>query len=133
MTVTRQAILSMDALTARLDEIKTRHGEPPWSEPLFMSDDMQAFVICQAPGHQNDTHYHEHDEWWIIMEGELSWQYEFDNEPHIVKAGDFVWGPKGQWHHIEVRGDAPSIRIGINARGEYHRYDRPGCHEAPKP
>jgi quercetin dioxygenase-like cupin family protein len=132
MTATRQAILSMETLTARLEEIKARHGAPPWSEPLFMSDDMQAFVICQAPGHQNDTHYHEHDEWWVIMEGELSWQYEFDPTPHVVRAGDFVWGPKGQWHHIEVLGDQPSIRIGINVRGEYHRYDRPGCHPAPK-
>jgi hypothetical protein len=24
-------------------------------------------------------------------------------------------------------GTAPSIRVAINARGEFHRYDRPGC------
>jgi quercetin dioxygenase-like cupin family protein len=132
MTVTPASLLNMETLTAKLDEVKARKGEPPWGEALFVSDDIQVYIVCQSPGHPNDTHYHEHDELWVIMEGELSWQYEFDGAPHIVRAGDFVWGPKGQWHHIEVLGDQPSIRVAIGARGEFHRYDRPGCHPAPK-
>ena len=42
-------------------------------------------------------------------------------------AGDFVFGPKHLWHHLEPVGTTPSIRVAINARGEFHRYDRPGC------
>jgi hypothetical protein len=38
-----------------------------------------------------------------------------------------VFGPKHLWHHLEPVGTEPSIRIAINARGEFHRYDRPGC------
>ena len=49
-------------------------------------------------------------------------------EPAIrARAGDFVLGPKNRWHHIEPVGTEPSIRIAINARGEFHGYDRPGC------
>lgn len=132
MTITRQSILNAESMTARLADIKARKGAPPWGEPLFTSDDMQCYIICQAPGHPNDTHYHEHDEWWMIVEGELSWQYESDQTPHVVRAGDFVWAPKGQWHHIEVLGDQPSIRIAIGVKGEYHRYDRPGCNKLPQ-
>jgi quercetin dioxygenase-like cupin family protein len=133
MTVTRPSILSTEALSASVAAIKARKGDPPWGEPLFVNDDMQVYIICQAPGHQNDTHYHEHDELWAILEGELSWHYEFDPTPHIVRAGDFIWAPKGQWHHIEVLGDSPAIRVAFGVQGEYHRYDRPGCHPAPKP
>ena len=132
MTVAPATSLSMETLTAKLAEIKARKGAPPWGEALFISDEMQVYIVCQAPGQPNDTHYHEHDELWVIMEGELSWQYAFNTTPHIVRAGDFVWGPKGQWHHIEVLGDQTSIRVAIGARGEYHRYDRPGCHPVSK-
>ncbi len=131
MTATRQAILSMETLTARLEEIKARHGAPPWSEPLFMSDDMQAFVICQAPGHQNDTHYHEHDEWWVVMRGEINWHIEGQAEPIRARAGDFVLCPKFHNHHLEPVGREPSVRVAINTRGEFHRYDRPGCRSKP--
>lgn len=132
MTVAPTALLNRESLIARVAEIKARRGPAPWGEPLFVSDEMQAYIICQDPGHPNDTHYHEHDEWWLIVEGELAWHFEFDDTPHVVRAGDFIVAPKGQWHHIEVIGDRPSIRVAIGARGEYHRYDRPGCKELPK-
>jgi quercetin dioxygenase-like cupin family protein len=131
MSVAQKTILNMEALSASIAAIKARKGEPPWGEALFANDDMQVYVICQAPGHQNDTHYHEHDELWAIVEGALEWHYE-DAPMQTVRAGDWVWAPKGQWHHIEVIGDTPSIRVAIGVKGEYHRYDRPGCHPAPK-
>ena len=125
--------LDLNTLTARLAEIKERKGPPPWSERIVKTDQFSVTVICQAPGHQNDTHYHIYDEAWFIAEGELSWQYEHAPERHVVKAGDVVYGPKGHWHHIEVLGDKPAIRIGISVTGEGHRHDRPGCHPAPRP
>ncbi len=131
MTATRQAILSMENLTARLEEIKARHGAPPWSEPLFMSDDMQAFVICQAPGHQNDWHYHLADECWSIHEGELSWTLEGRPEPIHVKAGDRIIAPANTFHLIQVHGERPAIRIAISYTGEYHRHDRVDLPPAP--
>lgn len=123
-------VLDHDTLTARIAEIKERKGPPPWSEQVVTSDEFVLTVICQAPGHPNDTHYHHHDEAWIIAEGELSWQYEHATEPHRVKAGDIVYAPKNLWHHIEVLGDKPAIRIACTPVGEFHRYDRPGCRRA---
>jgi mannose-6-phosphate isomerase-like protein (cupin superfamily) len=122
----RVPLLEVGALLARLDDLKAKKGEPPWSDALVLTDDIQAFIICHAPGHANDTHYHLHDE-WIVLQGEIDWYIEGESAPIHAKAGDFVLGPKNRWHHIEPVGSEPSIRVAINARGEFHRYDRPGC------
>jgi len=92
-----------------------------------LTDDIQAFLICHPPGQPNDTHYHHHDEWWVVLRGEIDWYIEGQAAPIHARAGDFVFGPKHLWHHLEPVGHEPSVRIAINARGEFHRYDRPGC------
>lgn len=125
-------VLNQDTLTARVAEIKERKGPAPWAERIVDTDDFVVTVICQAPGHPNDHHYHHRDEAWIIAEGELAWTYEHQPYPHPVKAGDIVFAPKDLWHHIEVVGDKPSIRIAVSAKGEFHRYDREGCKPLPK-
>jgi mannose-6-phosphate isomerase-like protein (cupin superfamily) len=124
--------LDMNTLTARLAAIKEEMGPPPWAVQVIKTDQIVVTAICQAPGHQNDHHYHICDECWFIAEGELSWQYEHDTERHFVRAGDFVFAPMNLWHHIEVHGDKPAIRLGISVASEFHRYDRPGCMPAPK-
>src|SRR5687768_8126544 len=100
----RTALLEIGKLQARLEEIKAREGEPPWSDTLVMTDDIQAFIICHPPGQPNDTHYHHHDEWWVVLQGEIDWYIEGEAEPIHAKAGDFVIGPKFRWHHIEPVG-----------------------------
>ena len=120
-------VLNNETLTARIAEIKERKGPAPWAERIVVTDEFSLTVICQAPGHPNDHHYHLKDEAWFIAEGELAWHYEHAPEPHHVKAGDIVFAPKGLWHHIEVLGDKPSIRVACTPIGEFHRYDRPGC------
>ncbi len=123
----RAPLLEIGKLQSRLAEIKASKGEPPWSDALAMTDDIQAFIICHPPGHPNDTHCHHHDEWWVVLQGKIDWYIEGESGPIHATAGDFVLGPKFRWHHIEPVGIEPTIRIAINARGEYHRYDRPGC------
>jgi mannose-6-phosphate isomerase-like protein (cupin superfamily) len=63
----------------------------------------------------------------LLEVGKLLAGLEDEPAPIRARAGDFVLGPKNRWHHIEPVGSEPSIRIAINARGEFHRYDRPGC------
>jgi len=123
----RIPLLEVGKLLASVHDLNAKHGEPPWSHPVVLTDDIQAYIICHAPGHPNDTHYHLHDEWWVVLQGEIDWYIEDEPAPIHAKAGDFVFGPKNRWHHIEPVGSEPSIRIAINARGEFHRYDRPGC------
>jgi len=128
----RIPLLDIGKATARLDEVLAGHqGTGAWSEPLVLSDDIQAFVIVHPPGTPNDTHYHEHDEWWVVMKGEINWYIEGESEPVRARAGDFVLCPKFHNHHIEPVGSELTVRIGINSRGEYHRYDRPGCRQEP--
>ncbi len=124
-------VLDQKTLTARIAELKAQKGPAPWAERIVVTDEFSVTVICQNPGHPNDYHYHQHDETWIIAEGELAWHYEHAPEAHRVKAGDVVFAPKNLWHHIEVLGDKPAIRVAVGLPGEYHRYDRPGCKPLP--
>ncbi len=123
----RLSLLAVGELHARLDDLLASKGPPPWSEPLVVGDDMQAFLICHPPGQPNDTHYHEHDEWWVVLRGKIDWYIEGQPEPIHARAGDFVLGPRQRWHHIQPVGSEPSVRIAIGVRGEYHRYNRAGC------
>jgi mannose-6-phosphate isomerase-like protein (cupin superfamily) len=127
----RVPLMETGRLRARVDELRARKEPPPWSDSLVLTDDIQAFIICHPPGQPNDTHYHLHDEWWVVLAGEIDWYIEDEPKPIRGRAGDFVFGPKNRWHHLEPVGAEPSIRIAINARGEFHRYDRPGCRPLP--
>jgi hypothetical protein len=55
-----------------------------------MSDDVQSCLIFHAPATPNDTHYHEHDEWWAVTKREINWHVEGETEPSRTRAGDFV-------------------------------------------
>jgi quercetin dioxygenase-like cupin family protein len=107
-----------------LTDIKSRHGDPPWAEFVVSTDEMQSILICQPPGHPNDKHYHHHDEWWVVMEGEIHWEIEGQPEPVKAKVGDFVFVPKEHYHHIHVKGDKPAIRLAISVAGESHLHDK---------
>jgi mannose-6-phosphate isomerase-like protein (cupin superfamily) len=127
------SILGAANLYARLDDLLASHPaqDGPWASLLVLSDDVQSYVILHPPGTPCDTHYHEHDEWWVIMKGEIDWHIEGESEPIHAKAGDFVLCPKFRNHHLEPIGAEVSVRIAINSRGEFHRYDRPGCRSEP--
>ena len=127
----RVPLLDVGKFRVRLEELKKTKGEAPWSDTMVLTDDMQAFIIAHPPGQPNDTHYHDHDEWWIVFQGEIDWWIEGESEPIHARAGDFVLGPKHRWHHIEPVGTELTIRMAINARGEFHKYDRPGCRSKP--
>ena len=107
-----------------LEEIKKQYGPPPWGHRVVITDQMTGTVICQAPGHPNDKHYHIYDEWWVVLEGEIHWEMEGQSEPVRAKVGDFVFAPKNHFHHIHVVGDKPAIRLAISVTGEGHRHDK---------
>ena len=131
MTATVTPTLNPQQLSLRIEDLKARHGEPPWSERIVVNDRYVISVICQNPGHQNDWHYHLVDECWSIYEGELSWTLEGRDEPIHVKAGDWILAPANTFHYIQVHGDQPSIRIAITYAGEYHRHERENKPPAP--
>jgi quercetin dioxygenase-like cupin family protein len=124
MTEAKSPILSAARVAAGIEELKTRYGPPPWAVPLVQTDRYIVTVICQAPGHPNDWHYHLADECWSVVEGELSWTLEGRPEPVRVKAGGWILAPANTFHLIEVHGEQPAIRIAISYTGEYHRHER---------
>lgn len=131
MTDERVPALSPERVRMGIEELKARHGPPPWHEALIETDRYVVTVICQAPGHQNDWHYHLADECWSVYEGELSWTLEGWPEPVFVKAGEWILAPANTYHLIEVHGEQPAIRIAITHTGEYHRHDRADAPPAP--
>jgi len=120
----RNSILTPGFHSISLEDVKARHGEPPWSDFVVFTDEMQGILICQSPGRPNDKHYHNHDEWWLVMEGEIHWEIEGQYEPVKAKTGDFVFVPKLHFHHIHVKGEKPAIRLAISVAGEEHLHDK---------
>ncbi len=127
MVTERMGKLNTTHRTLNIAALKAEYGPPPWSTEVVQVNGTRMVLICQPPGHPNDTHYHITDEWWYIVEGEQTWQFEDETAPHHVKAGDCIFAPANIWHHISVVGDVPAIRMAMSAIGEFHRYDRPGC------
>ncbi|MCY3801484.1 MAG: cupin domain-containing protein [Chloroflexi bacterium] len=116
------AVLSPALMSASLEEVKRRNGEPPWSARVVINDEFTISAICQPSGFECDRHYHYKEECWFIAEGEIIWNMGDDVRIH-AKAGDFVLAPKNTWHLIEPVGDGPSIRVAVSVTGEPHRHD----------
>jgi quercetin dioxygenase-like cupin family protein len=131
MTEGRSPALSAERVSMGIEELKARHGPPPWAAALVQTDRYIVTVICQAPGHQNDWHYHLADECWSVYEGELSWTLEGRAEPVHVRAGEWILAPANTFHLIQVHGERPAIRIAISHTGEYHRHERSDAPPAP--
>ena len=120
----RKITLALGHHSISLADVKAKCGDAPWVERVVVTDEMQGTLICQPPGHPNDKHYHHHDEWWLVMEGEIHWEVEGQAEPVKAKTGDFVFVPKEHYHHIHVKGDTPAIRLAISVAGERHLHDK---------
>jgi quercetin dioxygenase-like cupin family protein len=122
--VSRAPVLRPGRLKVAVEELKARLGEPPWAERIVANDRFVVTVICQAPGHRNDRHYHVVEEAWYVHEGELSWTMEGEEEPIHVGVGEWILAPADRFHLIQVHGDHPAIRVAVSVAGEPHRHER---------
>ena len=118
-------ILSEALNHANLEAIKKEKGEANWVHQLVDSDFVKGVLICQKPGTETDNHCHDHDEWWMILEGEIHWNIEGQDETVVAKAGDFVFVPALTFHHIHPAGDKASIRLAVTFPGKGHLHERP--------
>jgi quercetin dioxygenase-like cupin family protein len=106
----------------RLAHLKARKGEPPWFERVVLTDDQMATVICQAPGTPNERHFHSMcDEWWAILEGEITWDIEGRGVVH-ARRGDVVFVPRNTFHLISVVGKTPAIRLAVATPDVVHEH-----------
>lgn len=117
----RLPLLETGRLWTRVDELRARKGPAPWSEALVLTDDIQAFIICHPPGHPNDTHYHLHDEWWVVLAGELEWELT-GGVVFRASKDDIVWVPRGAVHHIRNVSQDLTLRLAVAMPPANHYY-----------
>ena len=113
---------SINQAVCRLDELKARMGDPPWSVRIVYTDTMSGVIISQNPGQGNRWHYHpDSDEWWVMLEGEMEWNIE-GMDSLIAKKGDVVFVPRRTKHMMRAMGTGPSTRLSIGIPDVPHVY-----------
>jgi quercetin dioxygenase-like cupin family protein len=72
---------------------------------------LQSVVIPAGAG--NQFHRHPGDQWWAVQEGEVVYTIK-GQPPRVLKAGDFVYVPRGTVHRNQNLSDKPARSIELN-------------------
>ena len=77
---------------------------------------LQSVVL--PPGAANQFHRHPGDQWWAVQEGEVVFTIQ-GQPPRVMKAGDWVYVPRGTVHRNQNLSGQParSIELNITDRG----------------
>jgi quercetin dioxygenase-like cupin family protein len=75
------------------------------------SRDVRLQMQLHLPGRQgNGFHTHNGDQWEVVVEGEITYTVR-GQEPKVLKAGEFVYIPRGTVHRNENKSNAPTRTI----------------------
>ena len=85
---------------------------------------MQSVVL--PPGAANQFHRHPGDQWWAIQEGEITFTIK-GQQPRVLKAGDYVYVPRGTVHRNQNLTNRPARAIELNITDK----DKPQTEQAP--
>ena len=80
--------------------------------------------LPNRPG--NPFHTHNGDQWEVVIEGEITFTVK-GQEPRVLKAGEFVYIPRGTVHRNENKSDAPTRTIELLVMDK----DKPQNNPAP--
>ena len=83
--------------------------------------------VTLAPGAGNTFHRHPGDQWWAIQEGEVTFTIK-GQQPRVLKAGDYVYVPRGTVHRNQNLGNRPARAIELNITDK----DKPQTEQAPE-
>ena len=72
---------------------------------------LQSVVI--PPGAGNQFHRHPGDQWWAVQEGEVTFTVK-GQPPRVMKAGDYVYVPRGTVHRNQNLSGSPARSIELN-------------------
>ena len=72
---------------------------------------LQSVVIPAGAG--NQFHRHPGDQWWAVQEGEVVYTIK-GQPPRVLKAGDYVYVPRGTVHRNQNTSDKPARSIELN-------------------
>jgi len=69
--------------------------------------------VTLMPGAGNTFHRHPGDQWWAIQEGEVTFTIK-GQQPRVLKAGDYVYVPRGTVHRNQNLSNRPARAIELN-------------------
>ena len=69
--------------------------------------------VVMPPGSANQFHRHPGDQWWAVQEGEVTYTIK-GQPPRVLKAGDFVYVPRGTVHRNQNLTDKAARSIELN-------------------
>jgi quercetin dioxygenase-like cupin family protein len=72
---------------------------------------LQNVVIPAGAG--NQFHRHPGDQWWAVQEGEVTYTIK-GQAPRVLKAGDYVYVPRGTVHRNQNLTNRPARSIELN-------------------
>ena len=72
---------------------------------------LQSVVIPAGAG--NQFHRHPGDQWWAVQDGEVTFTVR-GQPPRLMKAGDFVYVPRGTVHRNQNLSNSPARAIELN-------------------
>ena len=85
---------------------------------------LQSVVI--PPGAGNQFHRHPGDQWWAVQEGEVTFTVK-GQAPRVMKAGDYVYVPRGTVHRNQNVSNRPARSIELNITDK----DKPQTEQVP--
>ncbi|PYS02529.1 MAG: hypothetical protein DMG16_09235 [Acidobacteria bacterium] len=85
---------------------------------------LQSVVIPAGAG--NQFHRHPGDQWWAVQEGEVTFTVK-GQAPRAMKAGDYVYVPRGTVHRNQNVSNRPARSIELNITDK----DKPQTEQVP--
>jgi quercetin dioxygenase-like cupin family protein len=70
-------------------------------------------TVVMPPGSGNQFHRHPGDQWWTVQDGEVTFTIK-GQPPRVLKAGDFVYVPRGTVHRNQNLSGQPARAIELN-------------------
>ena len=117
------AALSQQAPPAPGFQAKPYFQQPLEKDPSRVVR-LQSVVI--PPGAGNQFHRHPGDQWWAVQEGEVTFTVK-GQAPRLMKAGDFVYVPRGTIHRNQNWSKNPARSIELNITDK----DKPQTEQVP--
>ena len=82
--------------------------------------------VTLLPGAGNTFHRHPGDQWWTVQEGEITFTVK-GQQPRVLKAGDYVYVPRGTVHRNQNLSNRPARAVELNITDK----DKPQTEQAP--
>ena len=90
-------------------------AKPYFQMPLEKDPSRQVRMqnVTLPPGASNEFHRHPGEQWWTIQEGEITYTVR-GQAPRVLKAGDWVYVPRGTIHRNQNLTNAPARAVEMN-------------------